>query len=385
MKLGIYSTVDGLPWGASEYLWSETALVLQRQGHTIGVNYQWFPEVPERLAKIQAQGGSVFWRNRPGSEPIRLARRFTDKVLQFGERYHDLWLRQFAPDFVLISISYHMDDVSIASACLRYGIPFATLLHCASTYDWITIHNLETYRNAYTRSDRSFFVSEANHTIVERLLAAKIPQVQTVHNPLKVPLDVGMASLLPWSEPDPLWQLACVGRIHFRSKGQDLILQVLRQAHWRDRPVKIVFWGKDQGNQRQLEDLADWYGIRDKIQFGGYVQSPTDIWAQSHGLLLPSRFEGMPMVTAEAMLCGRIAIVTACGRNSEWVDEGETGFLAAAPTVGDLDAAMERAWQRRQDWQAMGALAAERLQQRYSSDPVGEFVTELDKLYPLNS
>ncbi|MEM8505229.1 MAG: glycosyltransferase, partial [Cyanobacteria bacterium P01_D01_bin.1] len=275
--------------------------------------------------------------------------------------------------------------VSIANACLRYGIPFATLLHCASTYDWITIHNLETYRNAYTRSDCSFFVSEANHIIMERLLAAKILQAQTVHNPLKGPLDVETASPLPWSEPDPVWQLACVGRIHFRSKGQDLILQVLRQTQWRDRPIKIVFWGKDQGNQRQLEDLADWYGIRDKIQFGGYVQSPTDIWAQSHGLLLPSRFEGMPMVTAEAMLCGRIAIVTACGRNSEWVDDGETGFLAAAPTVDDLDTAMERAWQRRQGWQAMGALAAERLQQRYSGDPVGEFVTELDKLYPLNS
>lgn len=379
MRLGIYSTVDGLPWGASEYLWSETALALQQQGHTIGVNYQWFPEPPQRLAEIQAHGGSLFWRNRPGPEPIRLARRFTDKVLQFGQRYHDLWLRQFAPDFVLISISYHTEDVSIANACLRYGIPFATLLHCASTYDWITIHHLETYRNAYTQANRSFFVSAANHAIMERLLAAKIPQAQTVHNPLKVTA----ASPLPWSEPDPVWQLACVGRIHFRSKGQDLILQVLRREQWRDRPLKVVFWGKDQGNQRQLEDLADWYGIRDKIQFGGYVHSPAEIWAQSHGLLLPSRFEGMPMVTAEAMLCGRIAIVTACGRNPEWVDEGETGFLAAAPTVDDLDAALERAWQHRKDWQAMGTLAAERLQQRYSDDPIAEFITELDKLYPL--
>ncbi|MBE9062857.1 glycosyltransferase family 4 protein [cf. Phormidesmis sp. LEGE 11477] len=378
MRLGIYSTVNGLPWGASEYLWSQTALRLQQQGHTIGVNYQWFPDTPPPLAKIQAQGGSIFWRNRPGPEPIRLSRRFTDKVLQFGQRYHDLWLRQFAPDFVLISISYHTDDVSIANACLRYGIPFATLLHCASTADWITTRHLETCRNAYTQANRSFFVSKANHAIMERLLAAKIPQARTVHNPLKV-----AASPLPWSEPDPVWQLACVGRIHFRSKGQDLVLQVLRQQQWRDRPLRVVFWGKDQGNQRQLEDLANWYGVRHQIQFGGYVQSPADIWAQSHGLLLPSRFEGMPIVTAEAMLCGRITIVTDCGCNSEWVDEGETGFLAAAPTVDDLDAALERAWQHRQDWQAMGMLAAKRLRQHYSPDPIAEFIIELDKLYPL--
>jgi len=379
MRIGIYSTINGLPWGASEYLWSQAAVALQQQGHTIGVNYQWFPETPPQLVELQERGGSIFWRNRPGKEPIQLAQRFTDKVLQFGQRYHDLWLRHFAPDFVLISVSYHTEDVSIANACLRYGIPFVTLLHCADSNDWITYHQLETYRNAYTKADRSFFVSAANHTIMERLLAAKIHQAQVVYNPLKV----AAAPPLPWAEPDPVWQLACVGRIHFRSKGQDLILQVLRREAWRDRPLKVVFWGRDQGNQRQLEDLADWYGIRDKIKMGGYAQSPGDIWAQSHGLLLPSRFEGMPMVTAEAMLCGRIAIVTDCGHNGEWVDEGETGFLAAAPTVDDLDAAMERAWQQRQDWQVMGTLAAKRLQQRYSDDPIAEFVAELDALYSL--
>lgn len=379
MRLGIYSTVDGLPWGASEQLWSETALALQQQGHTIGVNYQWFPEPPSRLVEIQAGGGSIYWRNQPGPEPVRLAQRFIDKVLQFGQRYHDGWLRQFAPDLVLISVSYHTEDVSIANACLRYRIPFATLLHCASTSDWITVHHLETYRNAYLRSHRSFFVSAENQAIMERLLAAKIPQARTVDNPLKV----AAASPLPWFDPDPVWQLACVGRIHFRSKGQDLIVQVLSRERWRHRPLRIVFWGKDQGNQQQLVDLANWYGIRDKIQFGGFAQSPAEIWAQSHGLLLPSRFEGMPMVTPEAMLCGRMAIVTACGRNGEWVDEGETGFLAASPTVDALDEALERAWNSRHRWQEMGLLAAQRIEQRYSAHPIEAFIGELDALYPI--
>ncbi|NEQ34057.1 MAG: glycosyltransferase family 4 protein, partial [Leptolyngbya sp. SIO4C5] len=279
---------------------------------------------------------------------------------------------------VLISVSYHTEDVSIAKACLRHNIPFAILLHCASPIDWITHFQLQTYRSAYLEAQRCFFVSAENQAIMETLLAAKLPQAKIVDNPLKV----NQATILPWPQPDPVWRLACVGRIHFRSKGQDLILQVLQQAQWRDRPVEVIFWGRDQGNQQQLEELARLYGIQAKICFGGFANSPAEIWRQSHALLLPSRFEGMPMVTAEAMLCGRIAIVTACGRNPEWVDEGETGFLAAAPTVACLGEVLEKAWQRRHDWQEMGALAAERLQQRYSHHPVQEFVAALEKMQP---
>ena len=83
------------------------------------------------------------------------------------------------------------------------------------------------------------------------------------------------------------------------------------------------------------------------------------------------------MVTAEAMMCGRIAIVTACGRNPEWVDEGDTGFLAI-PTVDSLAKALERAWSRRHDWQKMGVLAAQRIRERYSADPVTAFVDKLE-------
>lgn len=375
MRLGIYSTINGLAWGGSEALWHEAALIWQSQGHTIGVNYQWYPNLPKQLSALRAAGGALFLRNRPAPRPIKLPKVFVDKSLQFVGRYHDLWLRQFAPDFVLISVSYHTDDVSIANACLRYGIPFAILLHCASMSDWITIHHLQTYRNAYLQSEGSFFVSAENQAIMERLLAAKIPQACTIHNPI----DTKALTALPWPSDASVWRLACVARLHFRSKGQDLILEVLRREQWRDRPIEVVFWGKDQGNQRQLEDLARLYGIQDKVRVGGFAPIE-EIWASSHALLLPSRFEGMPMVTAEAMLCGRIAIVTTCGRNAEWVDDGETGFLAAAPTVDELDAAMEKAWQCRQDWQAMGTLAAERLQQRYSPSPVEDFVSKLEAL-----
>jgi len=56
----------------------------------------------------------------------------------------------------------------------------------------------------------------------------------------------------------------------------------------------------------------------------------------------------------EAMLCGRPAVVTDVGGNTEWIEDGRTGFVAEAPTAKSFGAALERAWLAQADWQKMG-------------------------------
>lgn len=367
MRIGFYSAMTGIPWGASEYLWSLAALALQQRGHTIGINYQWQWRCPERLAELRSRGAQLFWRYGPTDQ----VRRKLTETLPWEKR-HRQWLQGFAPDLILISAGSHVDDVSIGRVAHSLGIPFATLVHSADTRSWIEGDALAHYRQTYLNAQRCYFVSHENARILETHLAAPLPQSHVVDNPLKI----NIADPLPWPVSCQPWRLACVARLGCWQKGQDLILEVLKHPQWRDRPIEVTFWGQDHGNQRQLEDLVRLYGLQTQVKFGGFT-SPLEIWRQSHALLLPSRYEGMPMVTAEAMRCGRIAIVTACGRNPEWVDDGETGFLAM-PTVDSLAAAWERAWERRTDWQGMGLLAAQRIRERYGADPVTSFANELE-------
>lgn len=253
-------------------------------------------------------------------------------------------------------------------------LKFATLVHSADTRSWIEGDALTHYRQTYLNAQRCYFVSQENAKILETHLAAPLPQSAVVDNPLKI----NLAEPLPWPSASQPWHLACVARLGCWQKGQDLILEVLKQPQWRDRSVEVTFWGQDHGNQQQLEDLVQLYGLQEQVRFGGFA-SPIEIWRQSHALLLPSRYEGMPMVTAEAMMCGRIAIVTACGRNPEWVDDGETGFLAI-PTVASLASTLEQAWERRNDWQRMGEIAAKRIRNRYSREPVIDFAKQIENL-----
>jgi glycosyltransferase involved in cell wall biosynthesis len=89
--------------------------------------------------------------------------------------------------------------------------------------------------------------------------------------------------------------------------------------------------------------------------------------------VLPSRFEGNPLALIEAMLCGRVPIATNVGRVAELVDDNRHGFVAPAATSELIDDALERAWQRRHEWQAMGQLAAAAIRQRHSLRPAEDF------------
>src|SRR5690242_5842661 len=63
MRIGIYSTMAGMPWGGSEELWSRAATALLRQGHQVSVNYKRRKEPVARLEELKGQGAEIFFRH----------------------------------------------------------------------------------------------------------------------------------------------------------------------------------------------------------------------------------------------------------------------------------------------------------------------------------
>ena len=101
------------------------------------------------------------------------------------------------------------------------------------------------------------------------------------------------------------------------------------------------------------------------------------IWEQNHLVLQPSRYEGVPLSLVEAMWYGRPAVVTDVGRTAELCVDNETGFIAPAATVSSFCDALERAWDRREDWLRIGQAARARAEKEIPKDPVGEFCERL--------
>jgi glycosyltransferase involved in cell wall biosynthesis len=185
-----------------------------------------------------------------------------------------------------------------------------------------------------------------------------------------------------WPSVNGVWKLACVARLEPAAKGQDLLFQVLAQKRWQELPIEINLYGSGPC-ERNLKKLAGSLPLRN-VHFRGHVADINEIWKENHLLVLPSRFEGLPLALVEAMWCARPALVTDIGGNAEMCVDGETGFVAPAPAFGLLEQTLTRAWQRRDDWQTMGKTARARAERLVPVDPIGVFFKQLTELVQPN-
>ena len=370
MRIAFFSTMGGLPWGGSEELWSRAALELLERGHEVAFNCLKWPTVAAPLQRLIDNGAQAHFRSR--RRMGRTLRQVLQK-LRLTRVQHQAWLRRCRPEFVVISVSFHTDEPQIATACRELGIPYAIVLQAASPQNWMDTRLLDDYRAAYADAKRCFFVSDDNRETVASNLAIDLPRAAIVDNPFTVSVEATPR----WPATTPCWKLACVARIHYVTKSQDLIVRVLSQPKWRTRPLHVTLWGHDNGNLDQFRRALDIHGLHRQMSYGGVSSNIEQLWAEHHGLLLPSRAEGNALSLIEAMLCGRVPITTNTGRSAELIDDDRSGFIAPAATAELLDEVLERAWNRRDDCAAMGQLAAQAIRTRHSLHPAEDFADKI--------
>jgi len=370
MRIAFFSTMAGMPWGGSEELWCRAAMSLLECGHEVAFNCVAWPTTAEPLQRLVARGADAQFRSRR-----RLGRSLREALqkLRLSRLKCLPWLKKCKPDFVVISFSCHTDDPQIANTCHALGIPYAIVLQAAGPHNWMDPRALDDYHSAYAHASRCFFVSNDNREMIESNLAAELPQAEIVDNPFTVSVKAAPS----WPATAPLWKLACVARIHYLTKSQDLIVRVLRMPKWRARPLQVTLWGHDNGNLGQVQRAIDVYGLHQQLNYGGVSNNIEQMWSEHHGLLLPSRAEGNALSLIEAMMCGRMPITTRVGRASELIDDNESGFLAPAATAELLDEVLERAWSQRDDWRAMGQRAARAIRERHSLRPAEVFADRI--------
>jgi glycosyltransferase involved in cell wall biosynthesis len=366
-RIAFISTLEGSPWGGSEVLWSQTALRLRDAGHTVSANVPWWPQTPVPLEALESAGVLVTRRReRPRWKRILGAARVHERVFT--------WLDETRPEFVVLSLDSQTAGLDWMRACRARGLKYIPIVHIAPEHFWPGDPLNRELALRYQEAHGLFFVSERTRDFARRQFAHALPQAEIVRNPFNVPFDVDAR----WPEDESTLRLACVGRLDPATKGQDILFEVLREAKWRARPLHVTFFG-DGGARESLEALRDFYGVQNAA-FATHTPDVVGIWARHHALVLPSRSEGLPLVVVEAMLCARPCIVTDVGGSAELLEEGATGFIAPSPTPGFLDAALERAWEQRAHWSAMGELAARRVREQIPSDPAATFAARLLEL-----
>jgi glycosyltransferase involved in cell wall biosynthesis len=374
-QIAFVSTMEGVQWGGSEELWARAASGLLRQGIAVSANVLAWPTDHPRIAKLEREGVRVHRRSARASLLSRAASKL--RLRARSPRMGDFreWLKEQRPALVVLSNGGALPPIELAELCLELNLPFVNIAQ-ANHEDWWPDDAMATrYRVALRKALRCYFVSRANLILAERQIGCALPNAEVVHNPFNV--DHRIAP--PWPAEDGAMHLASVGRLHTPSKGQDILFGVLASPRWADRNWRLTLFG--EGPHREgLERLAERFDLGGRVRFAGHTADVAAIWAEHHMLVLPSRYEGLPLVLVEAMLCGRPAVVTDVAGNGEVMIDGKTGFVAESPTVPALARAMELAWENRHDLRALGHAAARHIRQIVPDDPAAEFAAKLTAL-----
>jgi glycosyltransferase involved in cell wall biosynthesis len=377
-RIGFISCNDWVPWGGSEELWSQTAEVLAQRGLTVGVNVVEWSSTPKHIGKLIEAGCTVSFRENSFDREVgSIQQRIRKKIkLLIPARFvpppsYFKWLDRFKPDLVVISQGGPIDGFPWKQECYKRGIPYVAIIHCVNPFEFLYEGHVDPVCQGYDHALINYFVSEGNIPEAEKVLAHPIKHTKIVRNPFKVPYTIQV----PYPQPDPEFRLAIVAAMNTYHKGQDLIFEVLKMEKWKQRPLKVSLYGSgaQEGFLKRLKQL--WQ--LDNVEFKGFQNTIPQIWETHHGLLMGSRMEGLPLALVEAMLCQRIAIVPDIAGHAEVIRDNENGFLAQAPVLFCLDEAMERAWQRRQDWQTMGEMAGKDIRAIIPPNPLEIFADEL--------
>ncbi len=202
------------------------------------------------------------------------------------------------------------------------------------------------------RTQRVVAVSENEAETIRHSGVISAERVCTVPNGLDpapyraaLPLD---RTALGFERGRPL--LITVGLLN-AAKGQDLAIEALADPRLAGLQLMLVGHGEDRP---ALEQRIASLGLGDRVRLLGWRDDVPALLRTADGLLLPSRWEGMPYAVLEAMATGLPVIATRVDGARELVQPGVTGWLCPVEDLAGMRAVLS-------EFQALSPSARQRL------------------------
>jgi len=182
--------------------------------------------------------------------------------------------------------------------------------------------------------------------------------------PNGVALDIYRPSPSPRSNDELV--IGCMSRL-IPGKGVEDVLAAAQKVVPRGARLRIAGDGSERS---RLELLAEQLGIRESVEFLGWVHDASDVagfWNECDvAIAAPNDWvESFGLAAVEAMACGRPVVATCGGALAETVVHGRTGFLVEPHDTHALAAALLAYLDDASLMTAHGAAAREWCEERF--------------------
>jgi glycosyltransferase involved in cell wall biosynthesis len=203
--------------------------------------------------------------------------------------------------------------------------------------------------------DAHVAVSDATARSVEADAGLSPGSIRTIHN------GVEDAAIAAGPLPAPPPYVAAAGRLE-RQKGFDVLLEALVRVP----QVRAVVVGDGPERDALAADAAR-LGVSARVTFTGARADARSVLAHAEAVVLPSRYEGLPLVLLEAMLAGRPIVASDVGGIRECLVPEETGLLVPADDADALAAALRSLLDDADRATRLGREAARRARERWTA------------------
>jgi glycosyltransferase involved in cell wall biosynthesis len=261
------------------------------------------------------------------------------------------------PGIFLLNGVFSPNVYHVSRACVRNGIPyiaaphdpyhpsiFATNRHLKWPYWYLR-------ERPMLRQARAIQVLDFRHAEWLRAYGVRTPVIEVLNG--YAPEDVHPESLLSWRlEGAP--RLLYLGRIDYHNKGLDLLLDAFAQMLHQTDAV-ITLQGPDWGDRDAMMKRAGRLNLGTRVQFRdpNFDKAAALISAEHDVFLLPSRFEGFGLSALEAMLAGRVVLVSDVAGIAPHVRASGSGIVISSD-IEHIKSGLSELLALRPKWREMG-------------------------------
>ncbi|MEM8859061.1 MAG: glycosyltransferase family 4 protein [Chloroflexota bacterium] len=250
-------------------------------------------------------------------------------------------LSETRPDLILFSDSCPFANLKAKQVAIELNIPYVIVVHCVNP-EWVNDYAdwLDELPEVFNAAQTVIAVSQANLDLLNGMFGLPLDRGTVIYNgrPPEYfePALPGTRQRIRQELKIPADAIMCltVARLDF-SKGYQYQLDALVELKKRQKLDNLHFvWVGHGYAEDRIKRMVKLLGMSSQVHFLGARQDVPDLLDSADMFILPSQFEGMPLVILEAMAKGLPVIATEVSGTPEAI--GDAGFLLPDPVWGEI-------------------------------------------------
>lgn len=230
-----------------------------------------------------------------------------------------------------------------------FAAPLAKLAGVPKVID--TAHLREAWRKGIKKAyfiDRFFYrftdkIIAVSYAVKDYLIKdKKLPKekIEVIHNGIDLNKFSPEIPNTQYPVPNTSFRIGVIGRLE-PQKGHIYLLKAISLLDGKFNNVKLIIAG-DGSLREKLADSVERLAIRDKVEFLGFRKDIKEIINSLDLVVLPSLYEGLPLIALEAGAMEKPIIVTNVDGSPEAVINNKTGLVVEPKNSNALKEAIQQ-------------------------------------------